>query len=265
MRVQDQLIEVEIEKISVNPYQPRQQFLQQELEELAASIRTVGLIHPPIVRTLHHGYELVSGERRLRAAQLAGFSKIPVIVREHEERTSAEVALIENLQRFDLNPLEIAKALHQLMETFELNQEQLAARIGKKRSTIANYLRLLTLPELIQRSLIQDAISMGHAKAILSIEQKERQLILHERIIDDRLSVREAEALALQLQKENKKSENKEQSSIYIRQLEELLQHHFGTKVTFEGKEQSGRICITYYDLDDLERLLGMFGIKEIS
>ena len=186
----EEILEVPIEKVVVNPYQPRRHFSQNELEELSQSIKTVGLIHPPLVRPLENGmFELVSGERRFRATQLAGLKTIAVVVRDSSNELSAQAALIENVQRVDLNPIEVAKALRSLVDQFGFQQDELATRIGKKRSTVANYLRLLTLPKSIQDAVSSDIITMGHAKAILALEGFERQTLLYEMIVRDSLSV----------------------------------------------------------------------------
>lgn len=256
--------EVLLQNVRVNPHQPRRHFSQSELEELAESIKEVGLIHPPLVRpTEEEGvYELISGERRYRASQLAGLQEIPVIIRTSTELMSAQQALVENIQRVDLNPLEIAKALKSLIDDFNLNQEDLAQRVGKNRSTVANYLRLLSLPRGIQESISSGKISMGHAKAILSIRGFERQGLLHELILRDDLTVREAEQAAQRIHKKAKK-----QTLVYanrdffLEQLSEKIQQKLGTKVNIMGKGKKGRICIDYYNLDDLDRLLAIFGV----
>ncbi|MEC7839245.1 MAG: ParB/RepB/Spo0J family partition protein [Chlamydiota bacterium] len=256
--------EVLIEKISVNPHQPRRHFSDGELDELADSIKEVGLIHPPLVRPLEEEghYELISGERRYRASQRAGLKSIPVIIRESSDSLSAQQALVENIQRVDLNPLEIAKALKSLLDEFNLSQDELAQRIGKKRSTVANYLRLLSLPRAIQESISSAKISMGHAKAILSLSGFEKQALLHDLILRDDLNVREAEQAAQRIHKKSKKKTlvytNRD---FYLEQLSEKIQHRLGTKVNIAGKGKKGRISIDYYSLDDLDRLLAIFGI----
>ena len=171
------LLHIDISQISVNPFQPRRHFAQGELEELAQSIKAVGLLHPPLVRALDDGvsFEIISGERRFRAAQLAGMQKIPVMMRAVTHEISAQAALIENIQRVELNPLEISKALHRLIEEFQLKQEELGVKLGMKRSTLSNYLRLLGLPKNIQDSVSSEQITMGHAKAILALEGFEKQ------------------------------------------------------------------------------------------
>jgi ParB family transcriptional regulator, chromosome partitioning protein len=260
----ESLLEVSLSKIQVNAFQPRKKFVKEELEELAQSILAVGILHPPLVRAIDsETFELISGERRFRAAQLAGLDKIPVIVRRSNQVISAQAALIENIQRVDLNPLEIAKALKLLIEEFGFNQEALASRLGKKRSTIANYLRLLTLPKNIQNHLIDGSISMGHAKAILSLDDSEKQTLLCELVISDMLNVRETEEGARRiLEKAKKKQLVYVNRDIYLEHLAEKIQQKLGTKVYIQGKDKKGRILIDYYNLDDLDRLLQIFGIN---
>lgn len=261
---QKEVIEIPLKEINVNPFQPRRHFSAEELEELAQSIKTVGLIHPPVVRENNkNSYELISGERRFRAAQLAGLEKIPVLIRHAGEPESAQAALIENIQRVDLNPIEIAKALRSLIEQFNFHQDELAARIGKKRSTVANYLRLLALPKNIQDSVYKGTITMGHAKAILSMEGFEKQNLLHELILRDELTVREAEEAALRIaEKAKKQTLVYTNRDFFLEQLAEKIQRKLGTKVIIQGKGKRGRISIDYYSLDDLDRLLGIFGVK---
>jgi len=257
---------VEIEKIVVNPYQPRRHFDQEELEELAQSIKAVGLIHPPLVRPLpsQDGYELVSGERRYRAALLAQMKKIPVLIRRVSHSISAEAALIENIQRVDLNPLEIAKALFMLMSEMGIGQHELSHRVGKKRSTIANYLRLLTLPDSIQSSLARNQITMGHAKAILGLEELDNQLGVHERVLREGLSVRETEEAVSRLKNKDAKPKRSNRNGVFLDELTTRLQEKLGTRVTIhsEGSGTRGQIKIDYYQLDDLDRLLDLFGVS---
>lgn len=263
--VQDELKEIPVGLIEVNPFQPRRVFAQAELEELAESIKAVGLIHPPLVRPNENGtgYELVSGERRFRASQLAGLERIPVLVRVSSSSISAQAALIENIQRVDLNPLEIAKALRSLMLEFGFGYEDLALRIGKKRSTVSNYLRMLGLPKNIQDAIAKDLITMGHAKAILALEGFEKQNLLFELILRDELSVREAEEAALRIaEKAKRKSLAYANRDFFLEQLAEKIQGKLGTKVTIAGKGKKGRISIDYYNLDDLDRLLAIFGVE---
>lgn len=267
MDFQDEVKHVNVANIRVNPHQPRREFKQEELEDLAQSIRSVGLLHPPLVRPLPNSenYELISGERRVRASQLASLKVIPVYIRKagHSTSTSALAALIENIQRVDLNPLEIARALKKIMIEFNLTQDQLSGKIGKKRSSTANYLRLLTLPQMIQESLICETITMGHAKAILSLDREEKQMLLHEIILRDDLNVRQAEVAALRIGEKAKKQQLKYISrDFYLEQLAEKIREKLGTQVLIQGKGKRGRITIDYYSLDDLDRLLLLFGVS---
>ncbi|MBA3815132.1 MAG: ParB/RepB/Spo0J family partition protein [Parachlamydiaceae bacterium] len=261
-RANEEIKQVDIDCVFVNPFQPRRHFAQEELLELAQSILAVGLIHPPVVRPRPDGltYELVSGERRYRATQLAGLKTIAVLVRASSHEISAQAALIENIQRVDLNPIEIAKALHSLTEQFGLQQEVLAIRIGKKRSTVSNYLRLLTLPKSIQDGVSSNSISMGHAKAILSLNGFEKQSLLFEIILRDDLNVREAEEAALRISEKSKKERlvytNR---NFFLEQIAERIQQKLGTKVNIQGKGKKGKITINYYNLDDLDRLIAIF------
>lgn len=252
---------VPVELIVVNPYQPRRHFSEEALEELSQSILSVGLIHPPVVRPLPNGnFEIISGERRFRATQLAGFKAVQVLIRESSHSLSAEAALIENIQRVDLNPIEIAKALKNLIEQFGFGQEKLASRVGIKRSTLANYLRLLGLPKTIQDSVSSGTISMGHAKAVLVLEGFEKQILLYELIIRDDLNVREAEEAALRIsQKAKRQNLTYANRDFFLEQIAEKLQQKLGTKVSIQGKGKRGRISIDYYNLDDLDRLIALF------
>lgn len=256
--------EILLENIVVNPYQPRRHFAQEELAELSLSIKSVGLIHPPVVRPLADGvtYELVSGERRFRASLLAGLKHIPVVVRQSSHSISAQAALIENIQRVDLNPIEIAKALRSLIEQFGIQHDELATRLGKKRSTLSNYLRMLALPKNIQESVSSNTITMGHAKAILSIEGFEKQNLLYELILRDDLNVRETEEAALRIsQKVKKQTLAYVNRDFYLEQIASRIQQKLGTKVTIQGKGKKGRITVDYYSLDDLDRLIALLDV----
>jgi len=255
----EELKEVPIEKIALNPHQPRNDFIDAEIEELAESIKKVGLLHPPLVRSNGSHYELISGERRLRAYKLAGFTTIPVVVVPEQYQYSAQAALIENIQRSDLNPIEISQALKKLIEQYSWSQEKLADQIGKKRSTVANYLRLLSLDPTIQNGVRQGAITMGHAKAILAMKTNTEQLSLYKRVVEKELTVRETELAAL---KETKPKKQKiSVKEVHLHQLEEKIQEKLGTKVTIKGKNSRGKICIDYYNYDDLDRILAFLAI----
>ena len=250
--MEEKVCQVEIQRVRSNPCQPRRQFNPEELQELAASIKAIGIIHPPVVRALPRGeYELLAGERRLRASELAGLKTISVIVRDYTCAVRAEAALIENIQRVDLNPIEIAQALKEMAESLQLTQEALAVKVGKKRSTVANYFRLLTLPQVIQDGLTAMRITMGHAKAILALEDESQQLKLFAKILNKRLTVRQTEGAASQ---NSMKSRN-----LFLEEVSKRLEEKLGTKVTIAGKGQRGSIRIDYYSLDDLERVLSLF------
>lgn len=260
------IYEIDITHISINPNQPRKHFKEHNLDELAASIKEVGIIHPPFVRPIPNSdkFELIAGERRLRAAKLAGLNKIPVLVKNTDDMYSAQAALIENVQRQDLNPLEIATALQELTEQYGFNQQELATKIGKQRSTVANYLRLLSLPESIQISLRHGAITMGHAKAILSLPTSEKQQLLHEIIQRDDLTVRQTEKLATKLTKKAKTGKLIYRTrDFYLEELAEQMQRKLGSKVNIQslGKKR-GRINIEYYDWEDLSRLLTLMNCE---
>lgn len=265
LEVDDELKTISLEKIIVNPYQPRRHFQQEELDELAQSIQAVGIIHPPLVRPLPESdhFELIAGERRFRAAQLVNLKEIPVFIRKTNYSISAQAALIENVQRVDLNAIEIAYALKRLMVEFGLNQDHLAAQIGKKRSTVANYLRLLTLPSAIKESVSKNCISMGHAKAILSLETEEKQHLLHQLILRDDLTVRETEVAAKRIGEKAKKQQlNYVTRDFHLEFLASQLQEKLGTKVHIQGQGKKGRICIDYYNLNDLDRVLQLFNLN---
>ena len=261
----EELREVPVEQVTFNPFQPRSEFSDDEIESLAESIKAVGIIHPPIVREIDgvDTLELVSGERRLRASQHAGLKTIPVLVRSFDDERSAEAALIENVQRVDLNPVEIAKALRNLIGEFSYSQEELAGRIGKKRSTVSNYLRLLALGRPIQKDIIAGRISMGHAKAILSVEGRELREALHQMILKQSLTVREAEAQAAQLRMEmpeNKKSEKEAKKSMRqaaFQDVESRFREGLGSKVTIQARSRGkgGKLVIEFTDDEDLDRL----------
>lgn len=248
---EEQLIVVDLDQVRVNPYQPRKKFKEEEIQELAASIRSIGLIQPPIVRRLEDGtIELVAGERRLRALIHAGYKEAPVIFREYDESGTAHAALIENLQRSDLNAIEIAESLKDLMLKEKLTQEQLAVKVGKKRSTVANYLRLLQLPPKIQELIREGLLTMGHAKALLSIPEHLQETFC-ERIVGQRLSVRDAEEGARRIEKSD---------DLFLKDIEEKLRVKLGLRIHLKGEGVRGKVEIVYEDLDQLDRILEVLG-----
>ena len=249
-----------IEEIIPNRSQPRKHFDESKLQELAESIKEKGILEPLIVRKTNQGYELIVGERRWRAAQKAGLKEVPVVVKEAEGREALEISLIENLQREDLNPIEAAEAFKHLIEEFKISQEDLSKRIGKDRTTIANTLRLLKLPIEIRNQLLQNRITSGHARAILSLESKEKQKELCALIIKKGLSVREAEALAKRWSEKPKKSitavKKKGDLESQLNSLQDSLRKYLGTKVQINRKGNRGKIEIEYYSNQDLERIV---------
>ena len=249
-----------IEEITPNRSQPRKHFDESKLQELAESIKEKGILEPLIVRRTDQGYELIVGERRWRAAQKAGLKEVPVLVKEVEGRDVLEISLIENLQREDLNPIEAAEAFKHLIEEFNISQEDLSKRIGKNRTTITNTLRLLKLPIEVRNQLLQNRITSGHARAILSLESKEKQKELCALIIKKDLSVREAEALAKRWSEKPKKTtppaKRKGDLESQLISLQDSLRRHLGTKVQITPKGKKGKIEIEYYSHEDLERIV---------
>ncbi|MCX8119043.1 MAG: ParB/RepB/Spo0J family partition protein [Desulfobacterota bacterium] len=249
-----------IEEIRPNRSQPRKRFDEARLLELAETIREKGILDPLTVRRVEGGYELIAGERRWRAAQKAGLKEVPVIVREADDREVLELSLIENLQREDLNPIEEAEGFRELIETFGLSQEELSRRVGKDRTTITNALRLLKLPVDLQAHLIENRISAGHARALLSLEHADKQRELCRRILEKGLSVREAEALAKRWSEKPRIKKGvdakREELLAQLQSLQDSLRRHLGTKVTIQARGKRGRIWIDYYSLEELERIV---------
>lgn len=256
---EDNVQEIEINKIKTNKNQPRKNFNEERLDELYHSIKAHGVLQPVILRKLNDGYELVAGERRLRAALKANLRKIPAIVKKLTDSEAMEIALIENLQREDLNPLEEAAAYKRLMVEFKMTQDELSKRVGKSRSQIANTVRLLNLDEPILKMISDNKLTAGHGRALLSVEGTKDRLLLAQKIIDGNLSVRQVEELSKNEFMSNKKKKNapKEINPVFI-ELTDKLQRSLGTKVKIKGTEKRGKIEIEFYSTDELERLLEM-------
>ncbi len=257
----DGLRHVPVSRIAPNPNQPRKEFSDETLTELADSIREKGILQPILVEESGDGsYTLIAGERRWRAAGKAGLRDVPVIVRKFSDQEKREIALIENIQREDLTPIEEAKAYKGLMDASALGQEELSARLGKNRSTVANALRLLKLPEDMQESLSRREITPGHARAILSVVNPADMRILFRRIVDRGLSVREAEAMAANLNKGARAAAPAEkdypkQKAPELREMEQKLLDLLGTKVAIKGNGKKGSIEISYFSMEDLNRV----------
>lgn len=248
----------DIEKIVPNTYQPRKIFQKEALEELTESIKIHGIIQPLTCRWKDGRLELIAGERRWRAAQRAGLKQVPVVIRDvPEDQTSLEMAIIENIQREDLNCIEEAIAYQQLMDEFQLSQEQIAERVGKGRTTIANTLRLLKLPSVIREDIASGALTMGHARALLSLESADEQLAIRDLIIKKKLSVRDTERQVAQVVRSKSKPEAKNPASpdVHLKNLEDDLRRVFGTPVRIVGSMDHGFIQFTYANRDDLMRL----------
>ena len=260
--------EISLDQIEVNPFQPRTDFDQTALQELAESIRIQGIIQPITVRKVgDNKYQLIAGERRLQASKMAGLESIPAFVRTANDQQMLELALIENIQRENLNSIEIALSYQRLLTECNLKQEELGDRVGKNRTTVTNYLRLLKLPPDIQIGLREKKISMGHARALINIESIDTQLDLYNKILKEDLSVRKVEALVRAVvtgtyQKRINKTEPKKESSFEITQLQEKLTSHFGTKIQIKAnKNNQGDIKIPFASTDDLNRILEILDI----
>ena len=251
---------VKLSLIQPNPKQPRKQFSQEELEELSQSIKQFGVLQPLLVKKEGPLYEIIAGERRFRAAKMAGLTEIPVLIRDYDEKLSKEVAIIENIQREDLNAVEEAMAYQSLLTEYHLSQEELAERVAKKRSTIANSLRLLKLEEEILEYLRQNLLSEGHARALLSVENKEKRISLAKECVEKKWSVREMERRAKEekapTEKQDKPKKLSSQWKTIVHGLEEKMKEHLGTKVKITAKnEDKGKVEIEYYSKEDLDRI----------
>ena len=258
-------LNISLDAIDGNPFQPRSHFDEQALEELAASIRKLGIVQPLTVRETGNGrYQLIAGERRLRAARLAGMTHIPAYIRTADDQAMLELALVENIQREDLDSIEVAISFQRLIEECKLTQEQLSDRVGKQRSTIANYLRLLRLPAEIQLGIRNKHLMMGHARTLVNIENPKIQMDVYYRIVDGDLSVRQVEELVRHLQsagiKDPAKREKRKKLNEDFIQLSEHLNRIFSTRVNFRINEQGkGKIVIPFENPEEMERILGVF------
>ncbi|MCL4111228.1 UNVERIFIED_CONTAM: hypothetical protein GTU68_026479 [Idotea baltica] len=252
--------EVNIELIETNPYQPRTHFDLVALEELSNSIQVQGIIQPITVRKLGNKYQLISGERRLQASKMAGLTSIPAYVRTADDEQMLEMAIIENIQRQDLNPMEIALAYQRLMDELGIRLEDLGEKVGKKRATVNNYIRLLKLPPEIQIGLKNQKISMGHARAMINIEDKEDQLRVYRAVIEDGLSVRKVEELVRNLSAKSEKKptpDNKAGKNIFLTKVEQNLEEKFGSRVSIkQATSGKGELRLHFDSTEDLNRIL---------
>ncbi|MBU9710622.1 ParB/RepB/Spo0J family partition protein [Evansella tamaricis] len=249
--------EIKISELRPNPYQPRKIFETEAIEELKTSIEQHGILQPIIVRKSIKGYEIVVGERRYRAAKEAKLEVVPAVVRDLTEDEMMEIALIENLQREDLNPLEEAKAYQKLMEHLQVTQEELSKKLGKSRPHIANHVRLLQLPQLAQDFIAEGKLSMGHGRALLGLKRKEKLTATIQKVLNEKLSVRQLEELVQQLNKNvSRETKQKKPASPFIRESESRLKEYFGTNVNIKKGRKKGKIEIDFFSEEDLERIL---------
>ncbi|WP_338409916.1 ParB/RepB/Spo0J family partition protein [uncultured Flavobacterium sp.] len=264
-KVVGNMVELDINSIEINPHQPRTNFNEETLNELASSIRELGIIQPITVRKLEFNkYQLISGERRLRASKIIGLLQVPAYIRIANDQESLEMALVENIQRHDLDPIEIALSYQRLIDEINLTQEQMSERVGKKRSTIANYLRLLKLDPIIQTGIRDGFISMGHGRALINVEDNEVQSNIYHKIVIENLSVRGTEALVKKYQESlvAKKPKTKAESFIIEENQIKVFAHYFGTKVDVKSAGNGkGKITIPFHSEEDFERILKL--IKE--
>lgn len=254
------VVELDINSIEVNPFQPRSNFNDETLEELASSIRELGIIQPITVRKLDFNkFQLVSGERRFRASKLVGLETIPAYIRIANDQESLEMALVENIQRQDLDPIEIALSYQRLIDEIEITQEKLSDRVGKKRSTITNYLRLLKLDPIIQTGMRDGFISMGHGRALINIDKKKEQIAIYEKVVSDGLSVRATEQL-VKAHKDPKSSSDKKKSTAnvpdFVSNSLDSIKEHLATKVDVTtSKNGKGKIVIPFHSEEDFKRI----------
>ncbi len=255
---EDVVSEAEIETLRPNPYQPRKNFDDQGLQELSESIKQHGVVQPLIVRKSIRGYEIIAGERRLRAAKMASLTQVPIVVREFSDEQMMEIALVENLQREDLNPMEVATAYEKLMERLTITQEELAERVGKSRPHVTNFLRLLQLPVEIQSDVSRGTLAMGHARAILGVKEKSLQLKLAAKAIKEKASVRQLEEWIQKLNQQQPKQTNEVPKRVEptIKRYEDILQQVFSAPVKIRPGRKKGKIEIEYYSERELERLI---------
>lgn len=246
---------LDINLIYPNPNQPRKNFDKESLEELAESIRVHGLIQPIIVNKMDDGYLIIAGERRYRACKIAGVKEVDAIVKNYSDRQIAEISIIENLQREDLNPIEIAKSIQKLMQEYNITQESVASRLGKSRSAVANYVRLLGLYPEVMDLVERGKISFGHAKCLVSITDYPTQLYLAKKVAQEKLTVRGLEKEINSILGNDKKRKGNNSISSELRNFVEELQRKLGTKVSIIGNDKKGRIYIDYYSVDDIDRL----------
>ena len=256
----NEIIELDISELRPNPYQPRKTFQVEAIEDLKNSILEYGIIQPLLVRKTIKGYEIIAGERRYRGAKEANLATVPVIIKELNDQKMMELALLENLQRENLTPIEEAQAYVNLMESYQLTQEELSKKLGKSRPHIANHVRLLQLPEQVTAMINNGELSMGHGRALLSLKNKQKLTTIVKKISKEKLNVRQVEALVQQLNEPKpKESKEKVRKDVFIAEYENRLRDHFGTGVKIHQGKNKGKIEIEFYNNDDLNRIIDLF------
>lgn len=255
------ILEIDINYIAPNENQPRKNFDEEKLNTLSQSIKEKGIIQPILVTKDGEYYTIIAGERRWRAAKLAGLKKVPIIEKKLSDIEVMEISLIENLQREDLNPIEEAMAYKRLVDEFSLTQEEISKRVGKSRPAVANSLRLLNLDPKVANYLVEGTLSEGHGRLLVSIDNHDMQYEVAKKIIDESLNVRQTEKLIKKLNEKKPVNPNKEKKDIYIREIEEKLKSVLGTKVSINKSRKKGKIEIEYYSEDDLQRILDLFSL----
>jgi ParB family chromosome partitioning protein len=256
---EEKISQIKLSDLRPNPYQPRKEFDASAIEELKKSIEEHGVIQPIIIRKSIKGYEIIAGERRYRASKEAGLTTIPAVIKEFTEAQVMEIALIENIQREDLNAMEVAVAYQKLLERFDLTQEELSLKVGKSRPHVANYIRLLHLPENVQDYVSRGTLSMGHARALLGIKDRKTLINFAKKCIDEGLSVRQLEDLVKKVEdvsRETKQTTVKKRPDIFLAQFEDRLQSNLGTSVKIKKGDKKGKIEIEFFSNEDLERIM---------
>lgn len=256
----NEIIELDISELRPNPYQPRKTFQVEAIEDLKNSILEYGIIQPLLVRKTIKGYEIIAGERRFRGAKEANLETVPVIIKELNDQKMMELALLENLQRENLTPIEEAQAYVNLMDSYQLTQEELSRKLGKSRPHIANHVRLLQLPKQVTAMINNGELSMGHGRTLLSLKDKQKLTAIVKKISKEKLNVRQVEALVQQLNEPKpKESKEKVRKDVFIAEYENRLRDHFGTGVKIHQGKNKGKIEIEFYNNDDLNRIIDLF------
>lgn len=257
--------QIAVVKLVVNPYQPRKVFDDEALQELALSIKEHGVLQPIIVRTKGKKYEIVAGERRFRASQLAGLTEVPAIVKNLSEQQMMELAILENLQREDLTPIEEAEAYYNLIQNLKFTQEELAVRLGKSRPHIANHIRLLSLPQDVRTAITDGKLSMGHGRALLGLKVQRQMSVMAQKVMREGLSVRQLEKIVQQQTTVSRETKVPSSKNVFVQERESQLREYFGTNVQIQTTKNKGKIEIEFYSDDDLARILELLQLEDLE